>query len=172
MVETRSPPSLSLDTVLVEVGGQTLGIPLTQVIGALQMVALHPLPGAPMHCLGSFCYLGDVLVVVDLAARLGLQRSTRRAYQRALLIVEGPDGSAGLAVDRVVKVGVARLPGPSLLPTQPVTRGLLRGFWVDGDAWAPVLDASALLGTEERGKLRALLTLRPEELSAGDDRAP
>lgn len=160
-------PALSLDAVLVEIGEQRLGLPLTQVLGALQMVALEPLPGAPVHCLGSFRYFGEALGVLDLAARLGLPRSRLPAYQRALLIVQCEGGTVGFAVDRVVKIGVARMPGPAFLPTQPVTRNLLRGFLVDGDDWTPVLDAWALVGSEPRSKLRDLLALRPDEGDAG-----
>jgi chemotaxis signal transduction protein len=145
-----------LETVVLELGSRRLALPLPQVVGALQMVALDALPSAPVHCKGAFDYHGQLVAVVDLARRLGLPASDVPEYQRALVVVRCEGGLIALAVDRVLGVGRAQLPAPSYLPTQPVTREMLRGFMDYRGARLPVLDAGALL-RDSRSELRALL---------------
>ena len=154
--------SRQFQAVLVQVGTLRLGIPLHQVVEALQMVALETLPDAPAHCLGSFNFHGAQLVVLDLAARLGVPRAEKEAHTRGMLVLQVAGGRIGLAVDRVLYMGRAELPPPEYLPTLPATQELLEGFVSIKGTLVPVINSEALVRDELRAAARTLL-----EASAG-----
>ncbi len=80
--------------LLVQVGEEVLGLPITKVHGAahVRYGALDRSRGAPV-----LAYDGELVPVHDLAALLGFGSAGRD--ERAVVVADGADGRIGLAVD-------------------------------------------------------------------------
>ena len=94
-VTLRLPLTVAVQPVLlVQVGEEVLGLPITKVHGAahVRYGALDRSRGAPM-----LAYDGELVPVHDLAALLGFGSAGRD--ERAVVVADGADGRIGLAVD-------------------------------------------------------------------------
>jgi len=76
---------------------------------------ITPVPRLSDYVLGITSLRGKVIPVIDLKAKLSLKGSTAEdGYKRKILIVKGPKGRIGAAVDKVT--GVVRIAESELLP--------------------------------------------------------
>jgi len=86
--------------MVVGVGPLEVGIPLEQVVLVTWQPATKDLPAAPSY-LGEFFELrGELVCVLDLAARLGVEHS-EPILERKLVVVENAGLRLGVCVDRV-----------------------------------------------------------------------
>jgi purine-binding chemotaxis protein CheW len=126
--------------VRVRAGGEDYALPVEAVREVAQLGDVTPVPGAAPAVLGVRNLRGQVLPVADLRALLDLPRSEPA---RRLVIVEGPGGQAGFAVDELV--GIAPLPPL----TEPVDSPLLQGAAIVDGTLVAGLKVGALLSTIE-----------------------
>jgi two-component system chemotaxis sensor kinase CheA len=95
----RLPLTVAVQPVLlVRVGEEVLGLPITKVHGAAQVEIsrLDRSRGAPVLPVG-----GDLVPVHDLSHLLGFPEPAHRG-ERAVVVTEGGDGRIGLAVDALL----------------------------------------------------------------------
>ncbi|QAT86647.1 chemotaxis coupling protein CheW [Corallococcus coralloides] len=135
----------------VEAGDTTALVPARQVQEVVRLVALDPLPGAPVHVSGSFVYRGSPAVVVDVARLMGVKRTPDLD---SLLVVVDAGRMVALLVDRVkdlVETPVlvdGSQSGEEKLPWDGT--GLMAGLCRTPEGLRPLLRTSALLnGTED-----------------------
>ena len=145
--------------VFVETGPHRVAFLLSRVVQVLRMVELHPLPGAPAHCLGALDLRGTMIPVVDLLLRLGAPKSTLRPHERMLVVTSGEgDVPTAWAVDQVLDIRSAAIAPPGELSGQPVAKRLVEGFAVEGDARVAILEPGVLAQNTHRSELLRQLT--------------
>lgn len=83
-----------------EIGGLRCAVPLTHVREVVRAVAYTPLPGAPPVIEGVIDVRGEVVPVVNLAGRLGLETAPVRPSQVLVLVWTG-ERLVALRVDQV-----------------------------------------------------------------------
>ena len=155
-------------SVILRCAGVTLALPLAAVVEVVLVVApAAPLPRAPRYCLGAIDYHGQLVPLLDLAARLGLAplRSVVTLADGRIMLLRGRAGLIGCLVDAVLELSEAPLEALSVsAPALAGLGGLLRGIvrYREGEA-APLLDPAALLPVVAGERLRRGLA----EVAAG-----
>ncbi len=91
------------DYVTFTTAGQLFGLPITQVQDVFTLANLTRVPLSGCEIAGVLNLRGRIVTVIDLANRLGLDRSTNAAAQMVLGIERGAE-SFGILVDRVGEV--------------------------------------------------------------------
>lgn len=87
-----------------ELAGTPYALPVERVREIVRVRPVTPMPRVPAEVLGIISLRGEIVQVVDLRRRLGLDECERQRASR-ILIVHGRDGRvAGLLVDRVTEV--------------------------------------------------------------------
>ncbi|MFB1479563.1 chemotaxis protein CheW [Corallococcus sp. RDP092CA] len=134
----------------VEAGNTAALVPAKLVQEVVRLVAMDPLPGAPVHVPGSFVYRGTPAVVVDLARLLGVKRTPDLD---SLLVVLDVGRLVALLVDRVRDLVEAPAlvdgsqGGEEKMPWDGT--GLMAGLCRTPEGLRPLLRTSVLLsGTE------------------------
>lgn len=89
--------------LLVRAGGRIFAVPLLRVREVLPQLEYVRLPGAPAEVCGLVSVRSRVLTVLDLAAALGVGRSSAGSGHRVVVLEKG-ERSAGLAVDAVGEI--------------------------------------------------------------------
>lgn len=112
--------------LVVEVGGRRSGLPAEVVLELHRMVAVVPLPGAPVVVDGVIDVRGAVVAVIDLRARFGLP-ACPPAPSEHLVLARAKDRTVALRVDRVldlVQIPSAAVASARALPPGPHLRGV------------------------------------------------
>lgn len=138
-----------LELAVVELGGEAFGIELAAVREFIAVGRPSPLPCCPPHILGALSVRGELLVLLDLRAGLGLPAATGEASQA--LIARLGEGGVAVAVDAVHDVVYPRraalLPAPAQLRARYGAEVMGALPWHDGAM--TVLDLPALLARQE-----------------------
>jgi purine-binding chemotaxis protein CheW len=110
---SKTPFSGTKDVTLIvlELDGRPFALPVDHVNEVLRMVAITPLPDAPEWVAGAVNVRGDVVPVIDLRTRLGLQRRTYR-LDTPIFVVTVFGRRMGVVPDAAVEV--VELPAASL----------------------------------------------------------
>ncbi len=144
------PPSSDETYIVVfKVGRQYFGLPLTCVERAVRMVALTPLPAAPLWVSGVFSLHGQIIRAISLRQRLGQPPQEIRLSDR-LLLVNDNSTTFALIVDQVTEV-------------MPASSGQLK----------PASEASPEPGLVEaviEQPEYLVLVLNPSQINAGTER--
>jgi CheY-like chemotaxis protein len=144
-----------LAIIVVGVGPVEVGIPLDQVQLVTWQPATMQLPAVPSYVAEFFVLRGEAVVVLDLAARLGVEHAVP-ILERKLLVVEHAGLRLGVCVDRVREpeeiaaadaspIGEA-MPIDGVQSVVRTSRGLV-----------PVVSPHALLSRGVRGELEKVL---------------
>jgi purine-binding chemotaxis protein CheW len=86
--------------LIVEIGEAEYGINAAMIKEIARMVETTPVPEAPTYVVGAIDYRGQLVIVVDLGARLALGPSLA-ALSSYIVIVDSDGKRAGLVVDKV-----------------------------------------------------------------------
>lgn len=144
--------------VVFQLGGQDFALPVTVVEEVLRLPeTLTPVPRAPSFVEGVLGLRGEVLPVMDLRRRLGLDPPPRSGRERILVPRLG-GVRAGYLVDAVT--GVQRVPEACLSPAPDLAceRAEIVGRVAHlGSRLVLVLDADRLLDRDEAGALLSSL---------------
>lgn len=126
--------------VRVQVAGEQYALPVETVLEVAERGEITPVPGAPPDVIGVRNIHGQVIPVIDMAGRLGLDRDTE-----APLIVVAQDGGrqAALAVDEVLAVG--EIPEAS----NETESDLLAGAAAIEGSLVGIVNVAAVLGGSE-----------------------
>lgn len=139
------------------VGDEEYGLDILRVKEIIQIRAITRLPRAPSFVRGIINLRGDIVPIIDLRERFGLESRTGTDAARVIVVdVEGR--LLGLVVDGASQV--VRLPAGQIDPPPPLIGGLSAGFVEGigriGDLLVILLDLERLLDADEK---RAMDTL-------------
>jgi purine-binding chemotaxis protein CheW len=88
---------------------------VSDLVEIIKLQHITPVPGLSDSVLGLTSLRGKVIPVIDLKVKLSLRGDPAEdSHRRKILIIKGPKGRIGAAVDRVT--GVVRIPEADLLP--------------------------------------------------------
>lgn len=147
-LEPAALPDLSRQVLLLQAGGERLGLVVGETAGVLEQARLSLVPKAPAGVLGVMNHVGSVLTVVSLAALLGLpDASPGQAATRLVVVVEQREGRIGLVVERIegitltVDLASDVQPGPEGAAPLP----FCRGWFTHGGAPVRLLSGGAIV---------------------------
>jgi purine-binding chemotaxis protein CheW len=142
--------------VLFSLDGASYALDLDAVERVLHAVAARPLPGAPEIVLGAFNLHGDVIPVVDVRRRLGLQRRDLAPTAR-LLVARAGRRRVAVPVDDVG--GVVEVDPGSVTRPAAVVPGLrhVKGVVALAGGLLLIQDLDAFLSLDEEARLAAAL---------------
>jgi purine-binding chemotaxis protein CheW len=122
-------------------GGRWFGLPVDRVREVVRHPALTPVPLAPPAVAGLINLRGEVVLAIDLRARLGIA-GPRPERPLVDLILQSRDGVVSLLADEIGPVLEARDEDYETIPeTVPAgTRGVLTGAYKLADRLLLVLD--------------------------------
>jgi chemotaxis signal transduction protein len=101
--DVATAPSAACDVLVIELDGHRYGVRAADVETVARVVTIAPLPGAPPDVEGCIVYRGRVITVLDLRARLGLQRKPIEETQH-LVLVRADARLLAIRVDRATDV--------------------------------------------------------------------
>jgi purine-binding chemotaxis protein CheW len=103
MAETQ--PLTTSAWLIFGVEGQWYGLPVSQVLRIIEMVAMLELPGAPQGVQGMINVQGQIVPVIDLRRRWGLPSQIYTLRTPIILVAGEKEGQTlGLIVDSVAEV--------------------------------------------------------------------
>lgn len=159
-------PDNSLPVLLMRVAGQTVAMKQHDVVELLPLPRLMPMPEAPPILLGVFHLAGDVVLVLPMAALLGLVGPAEGTplYHHLLLLPKQP-GRARMAllVDRVTDIVPA---DATLLPPGESFNDCVEGDIRLEGGLVPVLSADRLLTAYDCARLAAFAARQAERDAA------
>ncbi len=131
-----------LQLLALELAGAPYALPVERVREIVRLRPITPVPRVPSEVLGVISLRGEIVQVVDLRRRLGLEeRAPARASR--IVIVHGMDGRvAGLLVDRVTEV--LSLDEDALRPPSGESEAV-DALCVRGEDFVSVLDLDRVL---------------------------
>lgn len=111
MAEREEERAGERQIVVFELAGETCGMDIGAVREIIRMPEVTHLPDAPDYVEGVANLRGNVIPVIDLRARLGLE-ATAPTKETRVVVVDGAEGDAGVIVDAVTEV--LRLPADAV----------------------------------------------------------
>ena len=127
--------------------GQGYGVEVLKVMEVLRASEISPVPGSARDVLGVINLRGQIVTVVDLRTRLGLNRREIDAMSR-VMVLDCAGQPVGLLVDSVAQVveikasQIERAPRVNSAPAAGCIRGVCR---LEGDENLMLLDTEKLL---------------------------
>jgi len=101
-VEQEQQSGESLPFVLVNIGQETIGLPLKQIREFINFVHPTPIPFAPNYVVGDVTLRGEILTLVDISAILGL--SAPPIAKSQAVVTEVKQQKIGILIDQVEDV--------------------------------------------------------------------
>lgn len=136
------------------VGNEEYGMEILRVKEVIRMPEVTPLPKSPSFVKGIINLRGDVIPIVDLRDKFGLEQVEYSASTR--VIVVDVDGKlVGMVVDSASQV--LRVPADQINPPPPVAGGLpselIDGVGKVGERLIILLNIDRILSSDERIEL-------------------
>jgi purine-binding chemotaxis protein CheW len=137
------------------------GLPLGQAQRVVRAVDCIPIPGAPEIVLGVIDFHGNLMPVMDIRRRFGLE-GREIGIDDALIIARTSKRTVALAVDRVI--GVADYPADSMTTTEELSSHTdqIEGVIQSPDGLALIHNLDRFLYPEEDQALEQALTEQRE----------
>jgi purine-binding chemotaxis protein CheW len=144
------------------VGDEEYGLELLRVKEVIRVREITWLPKAPSFVKGIINLRGDVIPIIDLRDKFGLEAKEATANTR-VIVVEVDGKLMGMIVDSASQV--VRIPADQIDPPPPVLGGFSQEF-ITGvgkmdDKLIILLNSDAILTAEERTQLGSLETGGP-----------
>jgi len=140
-----------MQVVAFKVGREDFGVDVKKVEGVISMVDITRMPRAPQFVEGIINLRGQIVAVVDLANRLGIE-STERGAATRIVVVEAQDVKVGLVVEspEVLNIDQEDIEASPMLATSDVNASFIMGVVKLGDRLLILLDVDRVLSDEER----------------------
>jgi purine-binding chemotaxis protein CheW len=146
------------------VGAEQYGLELMRVKEVIRMRHVTWLPKAPSCVKGVINLRGDVVPIVDLRDRFGLEPVEQTAMTR-VIVLEVEERSVGIVVDSASQV--MRLPADQFdLPPQimgEVARDFITSVGKVGESLVIMIDTDRILSTEEMSQIAGSLAAAAKE---------
>jgi len=140
-----------MQVVAFKVGREDFGVDVKKVEGVISMVDITRMPRAPQFVEGIINLRGQIVAVVNLANRLGIE-STERGAATRIVVVEAQDVKVGLVVEspEVINISQEDIEASPMLATSDVNASFIMGVVKLGDRLLILLDVDRVLSDEER----------------------
>jgi purine-binding chemotaxis protein CheW len=132
------------ELLCVEVAGADYAIPVERVREIVRLTSITRIPRTPAWLVGVIALRGQMIEVVDLRHRLGLEPVAITRRSRIVLVHGDDDSIAGLLVDAVS--GVMRVAERDAIPTPPAELRSVVEMVRAGDDFVGVLDLARVVG--------------------------
>jgi purine-binding chemotaxis protein CheW len=151
--------------MIFKIGVEIFGIGIEKVVEILKIQKIFTIPGLPEFLSGVISVRGNVVPVIDLRRRFGMQPSGKK--ERIIIVRYGKE-KIGFLIDDVKEILSL---SPEEIRTPPsIFKGFkteyLRGLGKHGESIIILLNTDSLLTSEEKIKLRESIELL-EEKGAG-----
>lgn len=148
-----------MQLVAFRVGREEFGVDVKKVEGVISLVDITRMPRAPQFVEGIINLRGQIIAVVDLAFRLGIETNERGPATR-IVVVEAQDVKVGLIVDlpEVINIDKEDVEASPSLAGGDVESSFIRGVVKLGDRLLILLDVDRVLSDEERMDLGEMET--------------
>ena len=147
-----------LQLVIFRLANEEFAVPIAQVREIIRIQNITPVPKAPIYLEGVINLRGQIIAVMDLAKRFGLEVPGRSEKAR-IVVSEAHGNTVGLIVDEVPEV--LRLPEdqveptPEMLQTQ-VHAEFIRGVGKYGDRLLVLLDMDKIISSQEAREVQEI----------------
>ena len=128
--------------LVFQVADASYALPVECVREIVRQRATTPIPRAPEDVCGVISLRGEILQVIDLRRRIGLEPSAPTRRARIVVVQAEDSGVAGLLVDGVREV---LRTGQSSLQLQGGGDGMVAGLVRRGDAFVSLIDLERVL---------------------------
>jgi purine-binding chemotaxis protein CheW len=150
-----------------EVGEEEYGLEILGVKEVIRIREITRLPRAPSFVKGIINLRGDVIPIIDLRDRFGLEHQEYTAMTRVIVVdVEGR--LVGMVVDAASQV--MRIPADQIEQPPPIVGGLsaeyIKGIGKLDDRLVILLDIDRILSNEEKTELDRMPESKEAALSA------
>ncbi len=136
------------------VGAEEYGLELLRVKEVIRMRQVVRLPNAPAFMKGIINLRGDVIPIIDLRGRFGLESCEQTASTR-IIVVEVREQLVGMVVDssnEVVRVPASLIRPPALILRSGAPE-FITGVAQLGDRLLILIDVDAVFSTDEIGQM-------------------
>jgi purine-binding chemotaxis protein CheW len=137
-------PADRRELLVLSAGDADYAMPVERVREIVRLSTITHVPRQPDWLVGVVPLRGEVIQVVDLRRRLGLERVPTTRASRIVVIHGDDDGVAGLLVDAVK--GVVRVAEGEVLPVQAHDYRSVVEMFRAGDAFVGILDLERVVG--------------------------
>ena len=148
-----------------EVGDEEYGLDILRVKEVIRIREISRLPKAPSFVKGIINLRGDVIPIIDLRDKFGLEHKEYTAMTR-VIVVDVEEKLVGMVVDAASQV--VRIPADQIDPPPPLVGGLsaeyIRGIGKLDESLVILLRIDKILSTEEKLELEKL---EEQQLSVG-----
>jgi purine-binding chemotaxis protein CheW len=140
-----------MQLVAFKVGREEFGVDVKKVEGVISLVDVTRMPRAPRFVEGIINLRGQIIAVVDLASRLGIEAGEHGPASR-IVVVEAQDVKVGLVVDlpEVINIDKEDIEASPALAGGDVESSFIKGVVKLGDRLLILLDVDKVLSDEER----------------------
>lgn len=140
----------SMQVVNFSVGGEEYGIEILKVQEILKLPKITKLPKSADYIIGIIDLRGQVIPIIDLGKRFGIDIKVKEEDLRAI-VVDINGKKVGLAIDSVSHV--VRIDGKDIEPPPPIVKGI-SGRYITGIAklesgFVIILDINQIFSAEE-----------------------
>ena len=154
MEETGFAVNREMQLVAFKVGREDFGVDVRKVDGVISMVDITRMPRTPHFVEGIINLRGQIVAVVDLAARLGIEGAERGSATR-IVVVEAYEVKVGLIVEspEVINVSTDAFEASPMLASSEVNSSFIKGIAKLEEKLLILLDVDKVLSDEERSDI-------------------
>lgn len=150
-----------------EVGQEEYGLEILRVKEVIRLREITRLPRAPSFVKGIINLRGDVIPIIDLRDRFGLERQEYTAMTR-VIVVDVESRLVGMVVDAASQV--MRIPADQIEPPPPIAGGLsaeyIKGVGKLEERLIILLDIDRILSRQEKAELERMPEAKEAAFSA------
>ncbi|MGD0476358.1 MAG: chemotaxis protein CheW [Candidatus Velthaea sp.] len=147
----------TLQAVTFALGSEEYGVDIAQVQEINRMVTITHVPRAPQFMEGVINLRGQLIPIIDLRTRFGMERSERTKNTR-IVVTEIGSKRIGMVVDSVSEV--LRIPVEQIEDAPDLVAGVdteyIRGVGKMGDRLIIMLDLARVISGTEKAELQKL----------------
>jgi purine-binding chemotaxis protein CheW len=145
--ESQDEAVLRREFVTFRLGEDAYALPIERVREVVRLRPITPMPRVPSAVRGVISLRGEVVQVVDLRSRLGMEPAAASRTSR-IIVLHGEDCAvAGLLVDSVRDV--LRLTDEEIRPSGASEADVVVSLLTDGDKFVSQLDVDRVLDLDE-----------------------
>jgi|BarGraNGADG00312_1021997.scaffolds.fasta_scaffold00388_9 purine-binding chemotaxis protein CheW len=158
-----------MQLVAFRVGNEEFGVDVKKVEGVISLVDITRMPRAPHFVEGIINLRGQIIAVVDLGSRLGIESAERDSATR-IVVVEAQDVKVGLIVDspEVINIDKDDIEASPALAGGDVETSFIKGVVKIDERLLILLDVDRVLSDEERFDIGGMDTETESEV-AGEE---
>lgn len=150
--EAQEDTAVRREFVAFHLDGDAYALPIERVREIVRLRPMTPVPRVPAAIVGVISLRGEVVEVLDLRLRLGLE-SRAPARSSRIVVLHSDDGSvSGLLVDSVRDV--MRIPVDQMRSTSGGDQDTVAALLVRGDEFVSLLDLDRVLDLEAKERER------------------